>query len=135
MRMTGPFYAKREGEGFVFGFRVEPRHCFLPNLCHGGMLVTFADQSIPLAVNVVTQRTYIVTVSLSADFLAAAQLGEWLEARVQTFRETKSMVFSQCVVSSDGGFKLRASSVMKLGPPIEPGKRTFDLEAITSQRQ
>jgi uncharacterized protein (TIGR00369 family) len=130
--MIGPFYAKREGEGFVFGFRVEPRHCYLAKTCHGGMLVTFADQAIPLAVNDVAQRLFLVTISLSADYLAPTQLGAWVEARTQMLHMTKSMIFTQCVISSDGAPKVRVSSVMKLGPPLEEGQKTFDLKAITA---
>src|SRR4051794_12075913 len=130
--MTGPFYAKREGDGFVFGFRVEPRHCYLAKTCHGGMLVTFADQSIPFAVNVVAKRLFLMTISLSADFLARTQLGAWVESRTQILQMTKSMVFSHCVVSSDGVPTVRVSSVMKLGPPLEPGQRTFDLKELTA---
>lgn len=42
-------YAKRIGDRFAMGFRVEEMHGNTKGVCHGGMLATFAELLIPMA--------------------------------------------------------------------------------------
>ena len=39
---TGPLYVKYEDGQAYCGLRIGDRHCNLANICHGGMLMTFA---------------------------------------------------------------------------------------------
>lgn len=125
MELTGPLYGKREGGKLVMGFRVEPRHCNPANLCHGGMLLTLADMLIGPAAEFEAQTgKYLPTVSLSADFLAPAPLGAWVEGRAEVLKPTASLLFAQCLITADGILALRASGITKLGVPIDsvPGQ-------------
>ena len=78
---VGPLYARTaQPHGTIMGFRVAREHVNGRNSCHGGMLVAFADMAWgkPLA-----GRGYDggwATVRLTTDFLAPADLGDWLEA-------------------------------------------------------
>ena len=42
--LVGPFWSKKEGDGWAYGLLAEPRHGNAHGIIHGGMLVTFLDQ-------------------------------------------------------------------------------------------
>jgi uncharacterized protein (TIGR00369 family) len=120
--VNGPLWVWHEGGAFKLGFRVEPRHCNPMGHCHGGMLATFADMLLPIgAIATVPEleRRFLPTVSLQVDFMAAARLGDWVEGEMQVLRRTRTMVFMQGVVRSNGETALRASGVFKIGPEFD----------------
>ena len=117
LSLTGPLYAKRDGEKLVLGFRVEQRHCNIGGICHGGMLMTFADMQLGLGARFDSEEDigFMPTVSMTADFLAPAPLGAWVEGRTDLLRSTRNFLFCQCVVTSNGSPAMRASGIMKSG--------------------
>lgn len=132
LSLTGPLYAKRDGNKLVLGLRVEKRHCNIAGICHGGMLMTFADMQLGLGARFDSNEDFgfMPTVSMTADFLAPAPLGAWVEGRTDLLRATRNFVFCQCIVSSNGAPAVRASGIMKAGGaplPIRglPNLRTF----------
>ncbi len=123
-RENGPLLYKREGERFWLGFRVEPRHCNPMNICHGGMLATFADMLLPVtAIYTVAalRHHFLPTISLQLDYLGPTPLGAWVQGEAQVLRHTRSLVFMQGLVSADGAPVLRASGVFKIGPTAPAG--------------
>jgi uncharacterized protein (TIGR00369 family) len=120
---NGPLYRMREGERFVMGLRVERRHCNPADICHGGMLTTFIDMGMALGANYQAKLgRFLPTITLSADFIAPAPLGCWLECRTDLLRVTARSVFAQCIVTADGVPAVRGSGIYKLGPAlIRPG--------------
>ncbi len=117
---NGPLYRKREADRFVLGMRVERRHCNPTLICHGGMLMTFVDMAMVMtAIYQGRLANFLPTVSLTADFLAAAPLGSWIEARTDLLNQTRNMVFAQCLVTNDGKPVTRASAVFKIGPEFQ----------------
>lgn len=87
--LVGPFYAKPvEGGGAHIGLRVEPKHGNMRGVAQGGLIATLAD--IALGFNIAAagegRETRIATVNLTTDFVGAAKIGEWLEARVDVQR-------------------------------------------------
>ena len=125
--VNGPLYRKRDGDQFVLGMRVERRHCNPTNICHGGMLLTLVDMAMVLSANYQEKLgRFLPTINLTADFIAPAPVGAWLEARTQVLRVTRTMLFAQCLVHADGVCAVRASGAFKLGPALarpddEPG--------------
>jgi uncharacterized protein (TIGR00369 family) len=118
---NGPLYLLHEGAVVKLGFRVEPRHCNPMGMCHGGMLASFADMLLPLSVHRKSSevgRRFLPTVSLQLDYMAPAQLGDWVEGEAEVLRVTRSMVFAQGLVRSNGAIALRCSGVFKIGPPF-----------------
>lgn len=117
--IVGPLYLKGRGADVVLGFRVQRRHCNPMDICHGGMLSTFADMVLAIGANHAEKLgRFLPTVSLSCDFLAPAPLGSWVEARIQVLRVTRNLVFAQCLISADGALAVRSNGVLKLGPPL-----------------
>ena len=75
---NGPLFEKRTEDGWFRGFRVAERHINAGGMCHGGMLMTFADILLATAVMDITNPPF-VTVRLTTDFMGPAQLGDWVE--------------------------------------------------------
>jgi uncharacterized protein (TIGR00369 family) len=119
--VNGPLFGKLDGERLLLGFRVEPRHCNPADICHGGMLMTFADMLLGIGANYQSKLgRFLPTVNMTADFLAPAPLGAWVEGAVDVLRTTRNLVFAQCLLTADGVPAMRASGIMKLGPPFDP---------------
>ncbi|HMA07360.1 MAG TPA: PaaI family thioesterase [Ramlibacter sp.] len=123
MALNGPLYARMQGERLQLGFRVEPRHTNPLNICHGGMLATFADMLLPCVAiyQAATERRFLPTISLQADYLAAAALGDWVQGEGEVLRTTRNMVFAQGLISADGVPAMRVSGIFKLGALIGDG--------------
>ena len=120
---NGPLYACWDGQRVRLGFWVEARHCNPMNICHGGMLATFADMLIPV-VNMYqgsSQRRFLPTISLQIDYLSPARLGAWVQGEGSVLRTSRNLLFGQGLVSADGEPALRASGIFKLGPLIGDG--------------
>lgn len=117
---NGPLYARLENGRLLLGFRVEERHTNPLNMCHGGMLATFADMLLPCAVmyQVDAERRFLPTISLQIDYLAPALLGAWVQGEADILRSTRNMVFAQGLVRADGTPALRVSGIFKQGPLI-----------------
>jgi uncharacterized protein (TIGR00369 family) len=116
----GPLYGRRDGDAFVLGLRVERRHCNPGGTCHGGMLTTLADMLLVLGASAQTgDPRYMLTVSLSCDFIGPAPEGSWIEGRLQVLRATRSLVFCQGVLEAGSATVLRCSGIVKPTGEVE----------------
>jgi uncharacterized protein (TIGR00369 family) len=122
---NGPLYVRRdEAVGVKVGFRVEPRHCNPMGVCHGGWLATFADMLLPISAHAQSEllrRRFLPTISLQLDYIAPANVGDWVEGEGQLLKVTRAMVFMQGLVRTGDGVLLRCSGVFKIGPEFPPG--------------
>lgn len=76
-----PIYRKIGDETIKFGLLVSAQHSNTMGICHGGVLMTLADITAATGVNFERGVTAgSPTVHLSIDYIAAARLGQWLEA-------------------------------------------------------
>jgi uncharacterized protein (TIGR00369 family) len=111
--VLGPLYRRRTEDGrSVLGLRVAAQHANHIGVAHGGMLTTLADGA--LGINLSRHPRYnrpLVTVNLNTDFLSSAQLGEWLEARVEFRRLGGRLAFADCLISAGERLVLRATGV------------------------
>lgn len=125
--VNGPLYLQHEvidGRTQVrVGFRVERRHCNPMGVCHGGMLATFCDMLLPLSIHRLNQDVagrFLPTINLQLDYMAPAPLGAWVQGQAEVLRVTRTMVFSQGIVSADGTPAVRVSAIFKIGAPFVP---------------
>lgn len=116
MQVNGPLYGRLDTDGLpVMGFFVEQRHINPGRICHGGMLMTFADMLLGFTVSVAAGgRKFLPTVSLSGDFVAPAPLGAWVEGKGRLVRLTRNLGFAEGLITADGEPCLRTSGVMKI---------------------
>ena len=115
---NGPLHVRIvDGEKLKLGFRVEMRHCNPMRIAHGGMMATFIDMLMPLAIAHESKMAgrFLPTVHLAQEFLAPAPLGSWVEGTADLLRTTRNLVFAQCLVTADGENCGRASGIFKLG--------------------
>jgi acyl-coenzyme A thioesterase 13 len=69
------------------GLAICPHHINYQDAAHGGVISTFADVALSHAVHDAERaRLAPATVTLTVNYLAAARLGDWLEARVRIDR-------------------------------------------------
>jgi uncharacterized protein (TIGR00369 family) len=121
--VNGPIYVRQEGESVHVGFRVEPRHTNPLGICHGGMMASFCDMLLPVAIHRQSAEIglrFLATINLQVDYLAPAQTGAWVEGQAQVLRATRTMVFAQGLVHADGEPVARASGIFKIGSAFTP---------------
>ena len=114
----GPLFYKPEGKGVVIALRIEAHHTNTKGTAHGGVLLALAD--LTLGRNTEYQHssgTSLWTVSLSADFVGTASVGDWVEGRAEFLKSGRSLSFANCYLSVNDERILRASAVLKA-----PGK-------------
>lgn len=90
----GPLMA-RDG---VVGLRIEERHCNSFGKAQGGLLATLVDFANAYIVRLESGEDdpAVATVSLTVDFLAAADVGDWVEAHVTLERLGGTLAFVDC---------------------------------------
>jgi uncharacterized protein (TIGR00369 family) len=112
VNLLGPFYARGEGDDLVLGLRVEEKHTNSRGFAHGGVLLTLADIALGYAAEgSVDPPARLITASVSADFAGSAELGDWVEARVDVQRVGGRMAFANAYLHVGDRRVVRASAV------------------------
>jgi len=132
LESNGPLYLRWIDGMVTLGFRVGSRHCNPGNVCHGGMLATFADMLLPIAARLQskTEMGFLPTINLTCDFLAPAPLGSWVEGHAQAVRTTRNLLFAQGLATADGISCLRANGIFKITNPDSTKRGDFSRELL-----
>lgn len=88
----GPYYQRFEGRRSYRGFRVRHNHCNSAGILHGGMLVSFIDALMGLAVWR-HMRIMPLTMRLTTDFISIARPGDWVEGMAEVTDDQDGVVF------------------------------------------
>jgi acyl-coenzyme A thioesterase PaaI-like protein len=91
--LVGPFWQRKSGDGYVYGFMAERKHHNRRGVVQGGMLMTFADRSMGMTCWYANERQPQATVQLDVHFIDAVQIGEFVEAKCTVVRRTRALVF------------------------------------------
>ena len=110
---AGPFYERTENGAGVTAFRAGPEHMNGGGFMHGGCLMTFADSALFTIARPAMEGSFGVTVNLSGDFLDAARVGEFVEARGEITRAAKSIVFVRGLVTAEARPVLSFTGIIK----------------------
>ncbi|WP_439569785.1 PaaI family thioesterase [Sphingopyxis sp.] len=94
------------------GFRVGPQHLNPVGGCHGGAMATFADMQIS-AVGPEAYDAHRATISLTVEYLAPVGPGVWVEAEVVCPKATRTLVFTQAIITADGEPVARTSGIYR----------------------
>ncbi|WP_169543387.1 PaaI family thioesterase [Sneathiella aquimaris] len=112
---TGPLYVKYEGGQAYCGLRIQDKHCNIANICHGGMLMTFADMQLGIGSQVANKiGKFLPTVHMSCDFVSPAPNGAWLEGRTTVIKQTRKTIFATCILTADGENVFSGTGIMKI---------------------
>jgi acyl-coenzyme A thioesterase 13 len=81
---VGPFFFQRREQRLVLGLRIEGKHANARGTAHGGLLLTMADVGLGYHMAMSQDPPMrATTISMSADFVGSAGIGDWLEAHVE----------------------------------------------------
>ena len=90
---VGPLWVRQTDTDTAFGLLVADIHLNRRGHLHGGMLATLADNSLAWLVVAAVPGRPIATIQLNVHFIAPARLGDFIEARGEVVKATRSLVF------------------------------------------
>ena len=114
MSTIGPLLSRRVDGSWRYGLATNSAHANPIGRIHGGVLTSLADHAMTLVAWEAAGRRPVVTVHLGADFLDAAEPGDFLEADVELRRMTGSLLFLETTISTLNRPIAAASAVMKI---------------------
>ena len=79
-------------------------------------MATFADMQIAAVIAgspAGLPKGHQPTISLNVDYLATAALGAWVEAAVTLVKTTKTLIFTQALISADGEIVARSQAIYR----------------------
>ncbi|MEH6676040.1 PaaI family thioesterase [Phenylobacterium sp.] len=110
-----PLFVRKTDTAVILGLRAGPAHANGRGFVHGGLLMALADNAMGLtcAHRLGGDRS-LVTVNLNLDFLAVAQLGQWLAFETDFVKLGSTLCFTQAFVTADGKPCARANGVFRV---------------------
>ena len=121
MATLGPLYRRRTDAGTIIALRIAGQHLNRRGIAHGGMLVTLADSAMGMNLALAREpRLWTVTTSLATEFIDAARLGDWVEARVEILKLGRRLAYANCFLVVGARRILRASGVFAVVRPARP---------------
>lgn len=113
--LLGPVYEAGNRLEYRMGLRLVTKHANLVGTGHGGVLCTLLDVYLGrlVAYNADPPSGFI-TVSLTADFMSAAPIGNWLEVHGRIDRTGKRLAYSSGVVTANGKPVARGSGIFQM---------------------
>ena len=90
---------------------VGERHCNALGKMHGGALATFLDGQVFVLRVWDATGAHTPTISLSVDFLAPPQVGDWLVAEVEHVKTTNSMIVTQALAKVGNRVVARSNAI------------------------
>ncbi|HLF23558.1 MAG TPA: PaaI family thioesterase [Burkholderiales bacterium] len=113
----GPFYGKGTGADLTIGLRVAKKHTNSRGTVHGGVLATLGDVVLgyTMAFSSDPPRRAL-TASLTIDYVGAAKIGDWIEARVDKYKVGKTLAFANAYLTVDDTQIARVSAVFAIVP-------------------
>lgn len=96
--LVGPLWERPCGESLRYAFLAQPKHHNRRGVVQGGMLMTFADRAMGMTAWHANGQRPQATVQLDVHFVDAVQIGEFVEARCEVVRRTRSMLFMRATL-------------------------------------
>ncbi|NWH08326.1 MAG: PaaI family thioesterase [Alphaproteobacteria bacterium] len=136
-----PLYSRQTEAAVEIGFRAGPAHANSRGFVHGGLLTALADNAMGLSCvaqiaiagapsghekaqkppeRAQASLSRFVTVGLSVDFIASAQLGQWIEIRPAVLKAGPGLCFSIATIHADGALCARANATFRATKPEVP---------------
>ena len=111
--LVGPIW-KREAPALRWGFVVAAKHLNRSGNLHGGMLMTFADQSMAMTARQAIGAKRHATIELNTQFIDTVRLGQFVEAHAEVVRAMRSLVFMEVKMFVDGRIVVLANGIWKI---------------------
>jgi uncharacterized protein (TIGR00369 family) len=117
-----PLYSRRADGILRLGVWLDKRHCNARGFVHGGVIAALADLAMGHSVNESRAAASAgsavpaesVTMNLTVDFIASAQIGDWLEITPRVLKFSGSTGFTDALVTAGETVVARASAVFRI---------------------
>ncbi len=126
LAMLGPWYYRRDeaehkrGQ-IILATRIEERHTNIRHIAHGGFLASMVDTALGIVVSGSREPPQpIVTVSLTTNFVASAETGDWIEAHVDIDRMGGRQAYARCTLLVGDRCIMTGSGIFALMQPVVP---------------
>lgn len=101
-KANGPFYERVVDETRIErAFRAAHKHLNGANMIHGGMLMAFGDAAMARSVFHMTGKR-CVTIKMNSEFLSPAREGDWVVAKSELVRETRTVAYVRGELTARG---------------------------------
>lgn len=105
---------KTEGAPWTFSFTVGDQHLNPGGVCHGGMLMSFADHVLGTVIWESIGYKPCSTITLNCDFATAAKPGDLVEGEARITRSTRSLIFVNGLLTCRGAIVMQATGIWKV---------------------
>jgi len=117
-----PIYKSVLEDRVQLGLYLRKVHTNARGMAHGGLIAALADNSMGYSTGICLTRedrkfSGLVTVSLSTDYIAAAQQGQWMLFDTDFVKTGGSICFARQMIYADGEPIAKASATFKLIKP------------------
>ena len=114
-----PIYFRQTDDRVQLGLYLLEAHTNARGMAHGGLIAALADNSMGYSTGVCLTRDGreiggLVTVSMSVDYLSAAQLGQWILFDTDFVKTGGSICFARQMITADGEPIAKASATFKI---------------------
>ena len=109
-----PLYSKRTDKAVIVGLRLAKPHTNAHGLIHGGLIATLADNAMGYSCGYQMGATYMVTISLTVDFIGSARVGQWLAVEPEVIKTGSTICFAQSLVKADDVVIARADATFRV---------------------
>ncbi len=118
LERVGPLFFEWRDKKLVLGLRIGASHANARGTAHGGLLLTLADVALGYQM-ALSQDPPIraTTISMSADFIGGAAIGDWLEVHVDEYQIGSRLAFANAYLLVGDKQVARASGVFLRHPP------------------
>lgn len=120
---VGPLHMRPlrdDSRGFVLALRAGAQHANRYGVVHGGLLATLADTAIGANLARTGAGSSVdatLTVNLTLNYIAGAQIGDWIEAHVRLIKAHGRVRFGECDVVCGDKLLVQASASFYVPAP------------------
>ncbi|WP_416897189.1 MAG: PaaI family thioesterase [Minwuia sp.] len=115
-----PIFQKTTDRAMILGLRATEAHCNARGFVHGGLIAALADNAMGYSCRLLLpEGTRLVTISLTLDYMASGETGQWLTFETEYVKPGRSIAFAQCFVRADGVDIARANATFRASRPVE----------------
>ena len=109
-----PLFSRNTGEAIQIGLRARAAHANSRGFVHGALITALADNAMGLSCGLsLPGIAGLVTVSLSVDFVASAEIDQWVEVRPVVLKAGRNLCFSAATIHADGALCARANATFR----------------------
>ena len=114
-----PIYAQELEDRLQLGLFLREPHTNSRGMAHGGLIAALADNAMGLSTGIMLRAdgrdiAGLVTVSMTIDYISAAQLGQWVLFDTDFVSTGGTICFARQMVYADGIPIAKASATFKI---------------------